>query len=834
MQQRPAKGQPLRVLFVDTVPRLSGAEQSLADLTEGCRDVGVEPIVCLPGEGPLAGRLRAGGVLVRTLRMDEALLTVSRQTLARKPWIALARLWAFLVVGWRLRKLIREVSPRVIHSNTLKAHLLCLLPALVTRTPLVWHVRDILPKSWISKIFIRLARLASVVIVPSRAVAEPFRARKKVFRKVRLVPNGIRVADFVDARGDRSLREMIGAKKKDPVIGIVGRIAPWKGQEVFLRAAAMLAQRHPKARFAIIGTVLFPENDAPFDAYLHRLVLDLGIADQVAFLGHQPAPEAMAACDIVVHASMEPEPFGRVIVEAMAAGKPVVAAAGGATAEILPPAAGFIVPPARPELLADAIDRLLADPELREHMGETGADVAASFFGIERVVLSVAQIHRALAARATRRRRGRWQKTINRWLRRVPKVTVPKPGKRKQAPKGQMGWYRDGAGNWAAPTDAFAGPSTQAEVAPTAWAEPVEQVEQEWAEEPEYEIEYVDEDDETEYEAEADYDGDDDGDEEYDEAEEVDEPAPTGPVAWPDSPRAPEAPKAPSPDLDRVPSVAILDLTDEVPAQTRVHAPIRPKRPSPASVSGGQQPVVSQIAGQTAYAASAYANPYPAPAADVRTAPFPHARPHLFYDLGKRILDTVVSALVLLLGSPLWIAIAIMIKLESRGPVFHRGIVYGRDCKPFTYYKFRSMRVDSNDETHRQFIERYVLENGGHLEGEEVVYKLTGDSRVTSIGRFIRRFSLDEIPQLFNVLKGQMSLVGPRPPLDYEFALYDEAAKQRLTVLPGISGLQQVWARNMASFEDKLRMDMNYIRERTLWMDIKLLLWTIPASFRGH
>lgn len=802
MQQPPAKGQPLRVLFVDTVPRLSGAEQSLADLAEGAREVGIEPIVCLPGEGPLSSRLRAGGVLVRTLAMDSALLTVSRKTLARKPWIAFARLWAFLAVGWRMRKLIREVQPRVVHSNTLKAHLLCILPCLVTRTPLVWHVRDILAKSWVSKIFVRLARLSSVVIVPSRAVAEPFRARKKVFRKVRLVPNGIRVADFVDAREDRSLREMIGARRKDPVIGIVGRIAPWKGQEVFLRAAAMLAQRHPKARFAVVGAVLFPENDAPFDAYLHRLVLDLGIAEQVAFLGHQSAPEAMAACDIVVHASLEPEPFGRVIVEAMAAGKPVVAAAGGATNEILPPAAGFIVPPGRPELLADALDRLLGDPELCEHMGDAGADVAASFFGVERVVLSVAQIHRALAARAARKRRGGLGKAWNKLRRRLPKVSFRKPMRRpRPLARPQVGWYRAADGNWVAPNDAFAPSEVEGR-------QPVETV---WTEEPEAEEEWTEEP----------------------EAEE--DPLPTMPVAWPAAPRASTggSPAEPSRSFDRVPGVAILDLGEEIPSR-RVHAPVRPKRPSPASVSGGQQPVVAQISNQEAYAAPAYGTSYQSQADLAVVKPFPHARPHVFYGLGKRIIDIFVASVVLVIGSPMWLLIAVFIKLESRGPVLHRGVVVGQDCKPFTYYKFRSMRLGLSDETHRRFIERYVLENGGHLEGEEVVYKLKGDARVTSIGRFIRRFSLDEIPQLFNVLRGQMSLVGPRPPLDYEFVLYDEAAKQRLTVPPGITGLQQVWARNMASFEDKLRMDMNYIRERTLWMDIKLLLWTIPASFRGH
>jgi lipopolysaccharide/colanic/teichoic acid biosynthesis glycosyltransferase/glycosyltransferase involved in cell wall biosynthesis len=838
-------------LFVDTVPRLSGAEQSLADLAAGLHDVGVEPVVCLPGEGPLSHHLRARGVLVRTVPMDHALLTVSRSALVRKPWLILAKLFSFLAAGRRIRKLIRELDPMVVHTNTLKAHLLCVLPCMRTRTPLVWHVRDILPRSWVSAMFIWFARFASVIIVPSRAVAEPFKLSKKVFRKVRLVPNGIRVADFVDAREDRSLRQVLGVRRGDPVVGLVGRIAPWKGQEIFLRAASMLAQRHPNARFAVIGAVLFPENDAPFDAYLRRLVLDLRLQDNVIFLGHQPAPEAMAACDVVVHCSLEPEPFGRVIAEAMAAGKPVIAAAGGATAEILPPAAGFIVPPGRPELLADALDRLLADRELREHMGVAGADVAASFFDLERVVLSVAQIHRALAARNARKHKSRRRVAVRKVTTRMPKrpKSVRATRRAQQPQLSRQGWHRDARGVWVPPVDAPApswdlaatqgrSPGFAERYAPEAEEEDLDERNEIYAEETygdveadEYEEDLGDVDDED-----LDADEDELEDEPFDDESLEDEggaPSAGGaerpiPVAYRPDPTPAAALPKPAQRAQR--GVAILDLTE--PTGPKAH------RAVPARVSGGQTGVVARVVTAPDAAFTALSSPTSYPLAPVEkralARPFPRVKPHLGYAFLKRTLDLVVSTLILVVGSPLWLGIALGIKLGSSGPVLHRGTVHGVGGRSFTYYKFRSMRVGSSDHEHRRFIERYVLENGGHVDGGEVVYKLTSDDRVTNLGRFIRRLSLDEIPQLLNVLRGDMSLVGPRPPLDYEYELYDDRAMQRLSVRPGITGLQQVWARNMASFEDKLRMDLNYIRERSIWMDVKLLLHTVPSAFRGH
>lgn len=783
--------QPVRVLFMDHVPRMSGAEQSLADLVIGLQGP-IEPVVALPYDGPLAAELRAHGVLVRKVPMSRRMLETSRSTLARAPFVAFAQLAAFLAAGWRTYRLIREVRPDIVHTNTLKTHLIAILPCTLARVPLIWHLRDILPPGWLRRALIACARFASVIIVPSRAVADAFRGNRRIYRKLRLIPNGIHVEEFAGARKDRSLREMMGVAAADPVIGIVGRLAPWKGQDVFLRAAAMLAQRHPRAHFAVIGAVLFPENDVPFEHALHRMCAEMGLADRVSFLGWQPAPEAMAACDVVVHASQEPEPFGRTIVEAMAAGKPVVAAMGGAVGEILPPSAGFIVPPARPELLADALDRLLEDRKLRKRMGEAGSAIAASFFPVQRTVTSVGQLYRQLAARSARRRR-KAQQRIPARLRRAPQQQPPQP---------ERAFVWNAGPQQPAPSRAKGRPGRPAP-----------------------------------------------------------RPDDLEPVAW--SPPAGPAPRR-SPAGDDAPRRVRIDHRIEAPARATPHAPRfdqshaapRPKarravplqipRPSPIQVSGGAVAVAMPVAEPIAAPHRApVARPVPvvAPPAPVVVPPAPVAAPHApyaeparkpLYDAAKRALDVAIALAVLVVGLPVWITIAVLIKLESRGPVFHRGVVYGMGSRPFTYFKFRSMRVDGDDRAHRRFIERYVRENGGHEHDGEVVYKLMGDDRVTSVGRWIRRFSLDEIPQLLNVLRGDMSIVGPRPPLDYEFELYDDRAKQRLAVKPGITGMQQVWHRHTASFEDKLALDLKYISARSLWLDLKLIVHSFRAALSGH
>lgn len=200
----------------------------------------------------------------------------------------------------------------------------------------------------------------------------------------------------------------------------------------------------------------------------------------------------------------------------------------------------------------------------------------------------------------------------------------------------------------------------------------------------------------------------------------------------------------------------------------------------------------------------------------------------MLYAFAKRALDVVVALFLLVIGMPGWLLIAGLIKLDSPGPVLYSATVLGRGCRPFRYYKFRSMRAGAPTAAHETFASQYI--QGTHTSG-----KLTDDPRLTRVGRLLRIWSLDETPQLLNVLRGEMSLVGPRPPLTYEFNLYDVRARRRLAVRPGITGLHQVNSRGRASFRRLVATDLLYIRRRSLALDLVILARTIPAvlSRRG-
>jgi lipopolysaccharide/colanic/teichoic acid biosynthesis glycosyltransferase len=193
--------------------------------------------------------------------------------------------------------------------------------------------------------------------------------------------------------------------------------------------------------------------------------------------------------------------------------------------------------------------------------------------------------------------------------------------------------------------------------------------------------------------------------------------------------------------------------------------------------------------------------------------------------LAKRLLDVAVSSALLLLLAPLFLLIALAIKLADGGPVFYPWRVVGQGGEPFVGFKFRSMVVDAD-----RIRERLLA----HNEMTGPVFKMTEDPRITSIGRLLRRFSLDEFPQLYSVLVGRMSLVGPRPPLLSEYTLFHDWQKQKLLVKPGITCLWQVSGRNkISSFSDWLQLDFEYIRTWSLSLDFMILLKTIPALLRG-
>jgi lipopolysaccharide/colanic/teichoic acid biosynthesis glycosyltransferase len=207
-----------------------------------------------------------------------------------------------------------------------------------------------------------------------------------------------------------------------------------------------------------------------------------------------------------------------------------------------------------------------------------------------------------------------------------------------------------------------------------------------------------------------------------------------------------------------------------------------------------------------------------------------NARPHRWEQVARRILDVAGALSALLLLSPLLLAIALWVRLDSPGPVLFRQPRVGLGRRPFIAYKFRTMRVGGEDSAHRRLIE-------AELRGEDTARdgstKLADDPRITRAGRFLRRTSLDEIPQMLNVLRGEMSLVGPRPCLCWEAELFPAEFADRFTVRPGLTGLWQISGRSTVGTLDMLEMDVTYVRNRRLSRDVWILLATIPALLRG-
>lgn len=227
------------------------------------------------------------------------------------------------------------------------------------------------------------------------------------------------------------------------------------------------------------------------------------------------------------------------------------------------------------------------------------------------------------------------------------------------------------------------------------------------------------------------------------------------------------------------------------------------------------------------------------------------------YFVAKRLIDLVVVILALPFILPIFIIVAILIKLDSSGAVLYTqervgakryikdGQVYWKQ-ELFRLYKFRSMRQGAASDLHQQFIEAYIngdedemlrIQQKQGLAGDATdenqdevsLYKLVGDPRITRVGHFLRKTSLDELPQIFNILLGDISLVGPRPAIPYEVEMYEPWHKQRLLTIQGLTGAWQAAGRNNLSFDEMVKLDIEYIKNQSLWLDIKILLWTVPA-----
>ncbi|MCD6051239.1 MAG: sugar transferase [Verrucomicrobia bacterium] len=191
----------------------------------------------------------------------------------------------------------------------------------------------------------------------------------------------------------------------------------------------------------------------------------------------------------------------------------------------------------------------------------------------------------------------------------------------------------------------------------------------------------------------------------------------------------------------------------------------------------------------------------------------------------KRTLDLVMSFVALVLLAPLFLLIGILIKLEDRGPVFFCQRRVGKDGREFKMYKFRSMCMDAEAKLAE------ILKSNQHKQG--VTFKMKDDPRLTKVGKWLRKFSLDEFPQFYNVLIGDMSMVGPRPPLPREVKLYSLADRRRLVVKPGLTCLWQIGGRSEIDFSGQVKLDVEYIESQSFWVDIKIIAKTVPAVLTG-
>jgi lipopolysaccharide/colanic/teichoic acid biosynthesis glycosyltransferase len=196
-----------------------------------------------------------------------------------------------------------------------------------------------------------------------------------------------------------------------------------------------------------------------------------------------------------------------------------------------------------------------------------------------------------------------------------------------------------------------------------------------------------------------------------------------------------------------------------------------------------------------------------------------------------RVLDVVLAAVLLVILLPLLLVIAVAIRIDSRGHALFRQERLGRGLKPFTVNKFRTMYAGVGHETHRAFVQRLITGEEPEQDTERPLFKIASDQRVTRVGRFLRTSSLDELPQLWNVLRGEMSLVGPRPPICYEVERYPPHWFARFAVKPGITGLWQVSGRSELTLEEMIALDTDYVGRRSLWLNVCIIARTVPVVF---
>lgn len=376
-----------RVLFVDQEPRLSGGQLVLLDLLTGLVGRGWDVHLAVPGEGALPAAAAEAGVQVHSYDLPRSLGSISRWQLGRRPLSPLRHAGDIWRSSRQIRSLIQRLDPDLVHSNSLKAHLLACPSTVRQRRPHVWHVQDIVEGFPRLVLAAGAFTSASRVICCSHAVASSLPAALR--RRARVVHNSVS-QQVAGPAAASEFRARLGVTEEQCLVTMVGQIARWKSQDVFVGAIERLRSRSD-LRFAIVGSCLYPENEGTYEAEAKARSAEL--SPVLTWTGAvDPIAPVMAGSDIVVHASRLPEPFGRVIAEAMVQGTPVISNTIGAAPELVTPEVGVLVPPDDAEALAGAIALLADDPERRRDMAGR-APTHAARYSPERLVQGTLDVY---------------------------------------------------------------------------------------------------------------------------------------------------------------------------------------------------------------------------------------------------------------------------------------------------------------------------------------------------------------------------------------------------------------------------------------------------------
>ena len=364
---------PKTVLYMDHTARLGGGEIALLNLICALDPSRYRPLVVLAADGPLVERLRAAGIDTRVVPLDAAVLNTRKDSLGGGSLLKLRYAWACLRYVLTLARLARAVQADLIHTNSLKSDLYGGFAGRLAGVPVLWHVRDRIDGQYLPpRVATAFRRLSHIL---PKAIVANSESTLKTLRPRRRQPSAAVYSGIVDVPAlalQSAPASALRPAHTVPVISLVGRIAEWKGQHIFIQAAALTLAEFPNARFQIIGAPLFGEED--YEQTIRQSVADLGLSEQIVFLGFRDDVAALLAeTDIVVHASIMGEPFGQVVVQGMAAGKPVVATDGGALPEIvIPGETGVLVPMGDAPAMARAFIELLTDPDRAKKMGRAG------------------------------------------------------------------------------------------------------------------------------------------------------------------------------------------------------------------------------------------------------------------------------------------------------------------------------------------------------------------------------------------------------------------------------------------------------------------------------